>query len=110
MPVSWVWFGENPPVVQFSAQPQLGVTPPVGRDGGTEDERGSEMGGKWEDFWNISVNRWERMGAISHLGRPLPLWFALGFTCLPSASLLTRQHLLLSSPPLRLPGPPNACC
>ena len=47
----------------------------------------------------IKVNKWEKMGAISHLRRPLPLWFALGFTC-----LLTRQHLLLSSPLLPLPG------
>ena len=54
---------------------------------------------------SIKVNKWEKVGAISHLRRPLPLWFALGFTC-----LLARQHLLLSSPTLPLPGQPPACC
>ena len=45
--MSWVWFGENPPVVQFSAQPQLGVTGPVGgREGGETDSEKREESGR----------------------------------------------------------------
>ena len=104
VPVSWVWFGENPPVVQFSAQPQLGVTGPVG---GREGERrirkkGRRVGGFFE---NIKVNMWERMGAISHLRRPLPLWFALAFTC-PCSALLANTYCCPVRP-LPLPGPPQ---
>ena len=84
-------------------------TTTAGRDGTSRREGGTEgrIREKREESGRILgiVNMWERMGAISHLRRPLPLWFALAFTC-PCFALLANTYCCPVRP-LPLPGPPQ---
>ena len=84
-------------------------TTTAGRDGTSRREGGTEgrIREKREESGRILgiVNMWERMGAISHLRRPLPLWFALAFTC-PCSALLANTYCCPVRP-LPLPGPPQ---
>ena len=98
--MSWVWFGTNPPVVQFSAQPQLGVTGPVGGREGRIRKKREEIGRIFGTFQIEHVG--ENGSNKSPASAPPTLVLLLVLpACLPA-----RQHLPLSSPPLRLPVPP----
>ena len=109
VPVSWVWFGENPPVVQFSAQPQLGVTGPVG---GREGER--RIREKREESGRIfGIYKSEHVGENGSNKSPASAPPTLVCSCFYLPLLCSaRQHLLLSSPPSTTTWPTTAaaCC
>ena len=107
--MSWVWFGENPPVVQFSAQPQLGVTGPVGGREGRRDGFG-----KREESGRIfGIYQSEHVGGNGSNKSPASAPPTLVCSCFYLPLLCSaRQHLLLSSPPSTTTWPTTAaaCC